>query len=88
MKQAYIKPVLFYGKEPAGIIPLAAAAVGLGLALGVSSSAAFAVGSAALAAGAAGLAAGGAAAGTAVAKKMGEGYRFMIPALDAVEVYV
>jgi hypothetical protein len=77
MKQAYIKPVLFYGKEPAGIIPLVAA---VAAALGVSQ----AVAGLALGAAATGAAIGG---GVALAKKLGEnvGRWERLPSLDIIE---
>jgi hypothetical protein len=79
MKQAYNKPVLFYGKEPAGIIPIVA---GIAAALGVSQ----AVAGLALGAAATGAAVGG---GVALAKKLGEdaGRWERLPSLDIVEAY-
>jgi hypothetical protein len=78
MKRAYIKPVMFYGKEPAGLIPIVAAIAGV---LGVSQ----AVAGLGLGA-AAGLGAIGA--GTAVAKKLGNDYTHTecLPSLAAVSV--
>jgi hypothetical protein len=89
MKRAYMKPMMIYGKEPVGIIPLAAAAVGLGLALGASSAAAFTVGSVALAGGAAAAAGLGAAAGAAATKLSSKrvGSWECLPVLDMVELY-
>ncbi|MDR2518999.1 MAG: hypothetical protein LBD13_06260 [Spirochaetaceae bacterium] len=81
MKKAYIKPTLFYGKEPAGLIPVVA---GVAAVLGVSQAVAgLALGSAA------GLAAVGGA--TALAKKAGNdrvGPWERLPALDIVDAYV
>ena len=79
MKQAYIKPLLFYGKEPAGLVPVVA---GIAAALGVSQ----AVAGLALGAAVTGAAVGG---GTALAKKLGENSRWeRLPSLDIVEAYV
>ena len=80
MKQAYVKPVLFYGKEPAGLIPIVA---GIAAALGVSQ----AVAGLALGAAATGAAVGG---GVALAKKLGENSSRWerLPSLDIVEAYV
>ncbi|MDR3115064.1 MAG: hypothetical protein LBU25_06030 [Treponema sp.] len=79
MKKTYVRPIMFYGKEPRGLIPLVA---GVAAALGVSQAVA------GLALGAtAGL--GAVAAGTAVAKKVGDNRLARLeclPALDAVMV--
>jgi hypothetical protein len=82
MDKNYIKPALIAGREPVMFIP-AVLGVGMALtsALGLAASSAAAVGG--LASGAAVV--GGAALGSAIAKKMGDGYRLMLPALDAVE---
>jgi hypothetical protein len=80
MKKVYVKPVLFYGKEPVGIVPLVAGVAAL---LGVSQ----AVAGLGLGAAAGVAAVGGA---TAVAKKVGQDSfvrRERLPALDIVEVY-
>ncbi|MDR2394661.1 MAG: hypothetical protein LBD93_10985 [Treponema sp.] len=79
MKQAYIKPVLFHGKEPAGLIPLVA---GIAAAMGVSQAVAgLVLGAAATSAAVSG--------GVALAKKAGQNYCRLerLPALDGVEVY-
>jgi hypothetical protein len=79
MKQAYIKPVLFQGKEPEGLIPVVAAIATI---FGVSQ----AVAGLALGAAATGAAVAG---GTALAKKAGNDYcRWgRLPAMDGVESY-
>jgi hypothetical protein len=79
MKQVYIKPMLFHGKEPVGLIPVVA---GIAAALGVSQAiAGLLVGAAATS-----TAIGG---GVALAKKLGENFSRLerLPALDIVEVY-
>jgi hypothetical protein len=78
MKKVYIKPALFYGKEPAGLIPIVA---GVAAALGVSQ----AVAGLGLGA-AAGLAAvgGGVAAGKALSNKHHLDSWYGLSALDAV----
>jgi hypothetical protein len=80
MKRAYIKPVLFHGKEPSGLIPVVA---GIAAVLGVSQ----AVAGLALGAAATGAAVGG---GVALAKKFGENFGRWerLPSLDLVEAYV
>ena len=83
MKQAYIKPLLFYGKEPAGLVPVVA---GIAAALGVSQAVAGLALGAAVTGAAVGAAVGG---GTALAKKLGENSRWeRLPSLDIVEAYV
>jgi hypothetical protein len=79
MKQVYSKPILFHGKEPAGLIPVVA---GLAAAFGVSQ----AIAGLALGAAATGAAVGG---GVALAKKLGEnaGRWERLPSLDIVEAY-
>lgn len=79
MKQAYIKPVLFYGKEPVGLIPVIA---GIAAALGVSQ----AVAGLALGAAATSAAVGS---GVALAKKLGDnaGRWERLPSLDMVGAY-
>ena len=86
MSRMYVKPALMAAREPVMLIP---AVLGVGMALtsafGLAASSAAAVGGLAAGAAVVGGAAGGAALGTAVAKKMGGGRRFMLPALAAVE---
>jgi hypothetical protein len=79
MKQVYTKPVLFHGKEPAGLVPIVASIAAI---LGVSQAVA------GLALGAATVG-GAAAAGAAIAKKMGANFSRLerLPALDIVETY-
>lgn len=79
MRQAYKKPLLFHGREPATLIPVVA---GIAAALGVSQ----AVAGLALGAAATGAVVGG---GVAVAKKLGEnvGRWERLPSLDMVEAY-
>ncbi|GMO32920.1 MAG: hypothetical protein Ta2F_08880 [Termitinemataceae bacterium] len=89
MKRAYSKPVIYYAKEPASIIP-AVLGVGMALtsALGLAASSAAAVGGVALGAAAGAGLAGGVAAGTALAKKGRHHFDRWecLPALDAVGV--
>jgi hypothetical protein len=78
MKKVYAKPVLFYGREPSGLVPVVA---GIAAALGVSQ----AVAGLGLGA-AAGLAAvgGGVAAGKALSNKHHFDAWYRLPTLDAV----
>ena len=86
MSKTYVKPALMAAREPVTLIP---AVLGIGMALtsafGLAASSAAAVGGLAAGAAAVGGVAGGAALGRAIAKKMGDGHRLMLPALDAVE---
>ena len=88
MRETYVKPEMFVGREPVGIIP---AIIGLGMALtsalGLAASSAAAVGGLA-----AGAAAGAAAGGVAAALSKKGRNRFenweCLPALDIVEAYI
>jgi hypothetical protein len=86
MSKTYVKPVLVAAREPVLFIP---AVLGIGMALtsalGLAASSAAAVGGLAAGAAVGAGVAGGAAIGNAIAKKMGDGYRLMLPSLDAVE---
>lgn len=86
MNKKYVKPALIVGRESVMFIP-AVLGVGMALtsALGLAASSAAAVGGLAAGAAVVGGVAGGTALGQAIAKKMGDGYRLMVPALDAVE---
>ena len=90
MKGTYVKPEIFVGKEPVGIIP---AVIGLGMALtsalGLTASSAAAVGGLAAGAAAGAAVAGGVAAGTALSKRGRNRFENWerLPALDIVEAY-
>jgi hypothetical protein len=88
MKEVYVKPAMFYAREPVGLIPaVIAAGMALGSALGLAASSSAAVGG--LAAGL-GAGAAGAALATGMSKKNGRSYfdRWeCLPSLDAVVVY-